>query len=413
MLPKRRRVGEVELELQQVTHPHRLVPEHSQPVSGVGFGVTGVRQRQLHDAGLQKGVDHRIAVERRGVLVLGCDAPHRLPAAVDAGDGMPAGESVDRRAHSVPGAQPQCAGGHRGVGAFQVVQRVLQGVVQLTEGQRLASGGQQQRGDQRGRVDRGAPLDPPGHLEGHLVHRQAFGVGVGSDRAVGRPEVLAHRHRFGETDIDLAVVALALGFDEVVEPADTLGGLFGSPRVRGVFVGLVQLVEGDRNALQQNVVAASVEVGVGHVGHQAELGRQHFPGPRPGSLDRPAQVEPFLHHVADVLAQHVFVQRVVADVAADEDDPGPAQQRTHRPERQVDPGEHVHRRQPVLLHRQRDDRTVDVGAMREQQHRRVGFQPFPQRRHLVFVVVDFGVEASADSPGQHPDQVDRDATPPG
>jgi hypothetical protein len=47
-----------------------------------------------------------------------------------------------------------------------------------------------------------------------------------------------------------------------------------------VFGGLVQLVEADRHRLQKDVVAATVEVGVGDVGEQTELGRQHLSGAR-------------------------------------------------------------------------------------------------------------------------------------
>ena len=78
-------------------------------------------------------------------------------------------------------------------------------------------------------------------------------------------QVLAHRHGFGEADVDLAVVALALRLDEVVQPGQPLGCLLAAAGVGGVLGGLVQLVEADRHRLEKDVVAATVEVGVGDV----------------------------------------------------------------------------------------------------------------------------------------------------
>ena len=112
VLAERRGVGEVELELQQIAQPHRLRPERLEPIA---FGAAGVHQRQLDDRRLEEGVDQGVAVERGLVLVLGGDAPDRFAAAVDPGDGVPAGQRVDRRPHAVGGAQPQRAVGHRGL----------------------------------------------------------------------------------------------------------------------------------------------------------------------------------------------------------------------------------------------------------------------------------------------------------
>ena len=263
VLAERRRVGEVEVELQQVAQPHRLGPEGLEPVT---VGAGGVGERELDDRGLQEGVDQRVAVERGLVLVFGGDPPHRLAAAVDAGDRMAARQRIQCRPDAVGRAQPQRAVGHRRLLALQVVQRVLQGVVQLVERERHPAGGQQQRRHQSGGVDRRDLQDAPGDLDRHLLQRQAFGSLVGGHRSPWLAEVLAHRHRLGEADVDLAVVAFALGLDEVVEPAQTFGGLLAAAGVRGVFGGLVQLVEADRHRLQQDVVAATVEVGVGDVG---------------------------------------------------------------------------------------------------------------------------------------------------
>ncbi|COX40198.1 Uncharacterised protein [Mycobacterium tuberculosis] len=157
-------------------------------------------------------------------------------------------------------------------------------------------------------------------------------------------EVLAHRDRFGEANVDLAEVAFPLRLDEVVEPAQTFGRLLRATRVGGVFGDLVQLIEANRNPLQQDVVTAAVQVSIGHVAHQTELGRQHLSGARPGAFDGPAQVEPLLDHVAHVLLEHVLIQWVVADIAPDEDHPRAPHEGSHETERQVDAAEHVHRR---------------------------------------------------------------------
>ena len=88
-----RRVGEVEVELQQVPQPHRLIPERLQPIS---LGARGVGERHLDDRGLQERVDDRVAVERRLVLLLGRDPPDRLSPTVDARDGVAVGQRVQR-----------------------------------------------------------------------------------------------------------------------------------------------------------------------------------------------------------------------------------------------------------------------------------------------------------------------------
>jgi hypothetical protein len=58
-----------------------------------------------------------------------------------------------------------------------------------------------------------------------------------------------------------------LGFDELVQPFSTLRDLLPTAGVIGVFGGLVQLIEADRRRLQQDVLTAAVEVGVGEQLH--------------------------------------------------------------------------------------------------------------------------------------------------
>ena len=158
MFAERRGVREVEVELQQIAQPHRATPERLQPIS---VGAGGVDQRHVDDRGLHERVDHRVAVERRLVLLLGRDPPYRLASAVDAGDRVAVGQRVEGGANTVGRPQPQHAVGDRSLFALEVIQRILQRVVQLVERQRGAAGGQQQRRHQPGRVDRGGAQDPP------------------------------------------------------------------------------------------------------------------------------------------------------------------------------------------------------------------------------------------------------------
>src|SRR5271165_7406569 len=125
----------------------------------------------------------------------------------------------------------------------------------------------------------------------------------------------------------------------------------------------MELIEADRDRLQENVIAASGEIGVGDIRHQPELGRQHFSGSGPGSLDGPTQVEPLLHDVPDILLEHVLVERVVTDAAADENDAGAAEDRTGEPERHVDAGEYMCWWQFVLLRCDVEHQVVKVGPM--------------------------------------------------
>src|SRR5437588_10941121 len=97
--------------------------------------------------------------------------------------------------------------------------------------------------------------------------------------------MLSHRDSLGETDINLAIVAFALSLDEVVQPAETLRTFFTAASVGGVLGGFMELVEADRNPLQQNIVTAAVQICVGHITQQSKLGRQHLPGARTRAFD--------------------------------------------------------------------------------------------------------------------------------
>ncbi len=174
----------------------------------------------------------------------------------------------------------------------------------------------------------------------------------------------------------------------------------------------MQLVKGHRDRQQQQVVHPPGQVGIGGVGQQAEPRRQHLAGARAGALDRPGQVEPLLQHVADVFAQHVLVQRVVGDRTPDEDDPGPPHDRAHRPERHVDPGEQVRRRQSLLLQGGGEHQRVQVRPVRPQQDARVPLQRRAQPLDLGLVIVDLRVEPPLeDQPPDDRHHVDEPAAP--
>ncbi len=253
--------------------------------------------------------------------------------------------------------------------------------MQLPQGQRPAAGAQQHRRRQCGGVDRSCPQDPPGHLDRHLLHGKALGGRVRGDRPVRLTEVLAHRNRFRETDVDFPVVALPLCLDEVEQPPRSLGDLLPTAGVGRVLGRLVKLVKADRHRLHQDVLAATVQVGVGNVGEQTELGRQHLSGPRSGAFDRPAEVESLLHDVADELTKYVLVQRIV-ELAAQKDHTRSAHQRAHETEGQVDARERACRGKFVLLQSHRNDDTVEVGPVRPQEHRRVVLQRASHRLDL-------------------------------
>ena len=133
--------------------------------------------------------------------------------------------------------------------------------------------------------------------------------------------------------------------------------------------------------MHEDVLATTVQIGVGNVGQQSELGRQHLSGPRSGAFDGPAEVESLLHDVADELTQYVLVQRIV-ELAAQEDYTRSAHQRAHETEGQVDARERARRGKLVLLQGHRHDDAVEVGTVRPQEHRRVVLQRAPHRLDL-------------------------------
>src|SRR6185503_14710533 len=114
--------------------------------------------------------------------------------------------------------------------------------------------------------------------------------------------------------------------------------------------------------------------GVDDVAQQPHLRRTELARPRPRALDVPLEREPLLHEVAEVLAQHPPVHDGVLHVAADEDAAGAPKDGAERPERHVDAGEGVHRREAVLVHHDGDDHPVEVGLVRREHHRRVTFE---------------------------------------
>ena len=118
VLTEGRRVGEVEVELQQIAQPHRLPPERFDPVTvdAVG-GQATVRNRTL-----QERVDDAVAVERGLVLVLFGDVP--TPARGRCRSGSPGDrrQRVQRRA--VPSSvRSRRTLAHRNPVALEEIQR--------------------------------------------------------------------------------------------------------------------------------------------------------------------------------------------------------------------------------------------------------------------------------------------------
>ena len=113
-----------------------------------------------------------------------------------------------------------------------------------------------------------------------------------------------------------------------------------------------------------------------------------------------AKIPTILDDVADELPQHVLVQRVV-ELAPDEDDAGVAHQRPHEAERQVDARERVHRRQAgspasrPARSRRRGRTGARTAAPRDE------FPTLPHRFDLGAVVVDVGIEPSAEDRAAH------------
>ena len=360
-------------------------------------------------------MNDRVAIEGRGQLVLGLDEPDLAAGTLDPGDDS-AGprQRAKGLANSLLGAQVGGARHDRDTATLEEVEHPTQGRGDLRGREAHAPCAEEQRRDQSHRRDGRGLVDPPSHLEGRLLESQLADIGIGGGLAAGGAEHVAHRHRLTEADIDLAEVALALGLDEAEEPTQALGGLTAALGVGGVLPDLVELVKADGHGLQEDVVGATGQIGLRGVAEQAELGRQHLAGARAPALDRPREVEALLGEVADELLEHVLVELVPPEAAADEDRAAPTQDRTHRPERHVDPGEEVWQRQALLVEDDVEHRGVEVAAVRPQEDHGVRRHGRAEALDLSGHDVDLGVEtALEDHPVDARDEVDEEPSPTG
>ena len=112
---------------------------------------------------------------------------------------------------------------------------------------------------------------------------------------------------------------------------------------------LIQLVVDDRQRNQHHLIDPALLEGADQVVQQPIPGRPQLPGPGTAALHIPLEVEPLSHQVADVLAQHQLVHRVVAEAAADEHHAASTRPGTDRPEADVQAAENVIRREPVAV----------------------------------------------------------------
>ena len=126
-------------------------------------------------------------------------------------------------------------------------------------------------------------------------------------------------------------------------------------------------------------------------GEHAELRRQDLPGTAATALDEELLRVAFADEVLEVLPEDELVDGIALERAADEVCAGAAEERPHRPERHVDAGEDVRRRQEVLVEDVRQDQVVEVTSVARHQHDRVLLHAF-----------DDALEAADLEPGEHP-----------
>ena len=127
----------------------------------------------------------------------------------------------------------------------------------------------------------------------------------------------------------------------------------------------------DRHRHQVDVGGAPGLDGVRDVGEQPVLRRAQLAGPRAAALHVPLEVEPLRRQPREVLADDGLVDRVLAEAAADEDDPAAPRQGLQAPDAQVVAAEHVVAREVVRPQHLGEHERVGVGAVRGQEHQRV------------------------------------------
>ena len=271
---------------------------------------------------------------------------------------------------------------------------------QLFDGER-AVGPEQGHGDQRRGSDRSDGVDAHRHLERELLQRDRVGLALLDGLRELAGEVVAHRDRLAEPDVDVAAgVARALRPRVAHEPGERLGCLGRALHRPRMLFDVEQLVVDDRHRLEHEVVAAFVVHRVDEVGEQSEPRVAQLAGAGATAFDVPLEVLAVLGEPADVLAQRELVHRVVAEAAADEDEAGAAPHRTHGPERHVDAAELVGRRQAGALQHRRQHHRVDVGAVAREQRDGVAAVQVLEGANLVGVDLDpAAVPGAVEEPG--------------
>ena len=190
-------------------------------------------------------------------------------------------------------------------------------------------------------------------------------------------------------------------------PSDS-GVLRGAGRGAGVLLHVEKLVVDDRNRLEQEVVAPIVVHRVDQIREHPEARVAELAGARPPAFDVPLEVLTVLRQPADVLPQRELVDGVVAEAAPDEDQPGAASHRSHRPECDVDAPELVRGRDGGALQHRRQHHGVDVGAVARQQRHGVPAIEVLESRHLRVVVADApAVRGPVEEPGDVQEHVAR------
>ena len=131
------------------------------------------------------------------------------------------------------------------------------------------------------------------------------------------------------------------------------------------------MVVGDRDRDDINVVHAAVAEGLDQVGQQAVAGRAELAGTAAPAFDVPLNIEPLSQQVDQVLAQHPLVDLVAGQAAVDEHESAAPCERAKWPEREVNPAQHIVRRETVLHQRGAQHQRIEVGTMAGEKNQRV------------------------------------------
>ncbi len=274
-----------------------------------------------------------------------------------------------------------------------VAHQVSERVDRLLDAQRPVAPAEQAEGHQRDRSDRRGPVDADADLEGELLQVEALLVRVGLGRGLGRAGGLAKRHRLAEADVDLSV-APAQPARDPQEPAEALGFLGDAALLRGVVADVGDLIVGDGDREQVDVLALAAPVGVHHVGQQPELRREELAGAGAAPLDVELDREALLDQVVDVVVEDELVDLVVLEAPPDEEDAAAPHQRTQREEVHVDSASGVGGRKAVLVEHGLEHRVVEIGLVGGEKDHRVPLSESGEPLELLAVVLEHVAVAS-------------------